>query len=128
MRPSATSRPFSSGRAVPLAVRSSSLLEDSRHQPFTGVYATLVVANDSGSTAERMVRLSAAIRRVYASVFTRAAKAYLTATTYRLEEEKMAVILQRIAGTGSRCREQRPLLSDDLGRRRARTTSTRSGR
>ena len=82
----------------PLAVRSSSLLEDSRNQPFTGVYETLVVANDRGSTAERRVRLSAAIRRVYASVFTRAAKAYLTATTYRLEEEKMAVILQRIAG------------------------------
>ena len=82
----------------PLAVRSSSLLEDSRHQPFTGVYETLVVANDRGTALERLERVAEAIRRVYASVFTRAAKAYLTATTYRLEEEKMAVILQRIAG------------------------------
>ena len=65
---------------MPLAVRSSSLLEDSRHQPFTGVYETLVIANDRGTPAERMVRLSAAIRRVYSSVFTRAAKAYLTNT------------------------------------------------
>jgi CheY-like chemotaxis protein len=82
----------------PLAVRSSSLLEDSRHQPFTGVYETLVVANERGGLDERVARVGAAIRRVYASVFTRAAKAYLEATTYRLEEEKMAIILQRIAG------------------------------
>ena len=82
----------------PLAVRSSSLLEDSRDQSFTGVYETLVVANDRGTAEERLKPLSAAIRRVYASVFSRAAKAYLTATTHRLEEEKMAVILQRIAG------------------------------
>ena len=82
----------------PLAVRSSSLLEDSRLQSFTGVYDTLVVANDRGTAEERLQQLSGAIQRVYASVFSRAAKAYLTATTYRLEEEKMAVILQRIAG------------------------------
>lgn len=82
----------------PLAVRSSSLLEDSVHQPFTGVYDTLMVGNDEGSIEERLQRVLTAIRRVYASTFARAAKVYLEATTHRLEEEKMAVILQRIVG------------------------------
>jgi CheY-like chemotaxis protein len=84
---------------VPIAVRSSSLLEDSQYQPFTGVYDTLMLANNSWSIAERVSRTLAAIRQVYASTFTQAAKAYLKATTYRLEEEKMAVILQRIVGS-----------------------------
>jgi len=82
----------------PLAIRSSSLLEDSVHQPFTGVYDTLMVANDEASAEERLQRVLIAIRRVYASTFARAAKVYLEATTHRLEEEKMAVILQRIVG------------------------------
>jgi CheY-like chemotaxis protein len=88
----------------PLAVRSSSLLEDSAHHPFTGVYETLVLANDHPDPAVRLERAAAAIRRVYASVFTRAAQAYLAATTYRLEEEKMAVILQRVVGERRRGR------------------------
>jgi CheY-like chemotaxis protein len=82
----------------PLAVRSSSLLEDSQHQPFTGVYDTLMLANNSWSLDERLDRALVAIRRVYASTFSRHAKAYLKATPYRLEEEKMAVILQRVVG------------------------------
>jgi CheY-like chemotaxis protein len=82
----------------PLAVRSSSLLEDSQHQPFTGVYDTLMLANDSGSHGERVHLAIHAIKRVYASTFSQHAKAYLRATPYRLEEEKMAVILQRIVG------------------------------
>jgi CheY-like chemotaxis protein len=87
------------GRATwPLAVRSSSLLEDSQHQPFTGVYDTLMLANNSWSVRERVDRAILAIKRVYASTFSQHAKAYLRATPYRLEEEKMAVILQRIVG------------------------------
>ena len=82
----------------PLAVRSSSLLEDSQHQPFTGVYDTLMLANNAWSLGERLDRAVQAIKRVYASTFSQHAKAYLRATPYRLEEEKMAVILQRIVG------------------------------
>ncbi|HUL77907.1 MAG TPA: PEP/pyruvate-binding domain-containing protein, partial [Vicinamibacteria bacterium] len=82
----------------PLAVRSSSLLEDSQHQPFTGVYDTLMLANNAESIGERVHLAIAAIKRVYASTFSQHAKAYLRATPYRLEEEKMAVILQRIVG------------------------------
>jgi CheY-like chemotaxis protein len=82
----------------PLAVRSSSLLEDSQHQPFTGVYDTLMLANRAWSLGERLDRAIQAIKRVYASTFSEHAKAYLRATPYRLEEEKMAVILQRIVG------------------------------
>jgi len=82
----------------PLAVRSSSLLEDSQHQPFTGVYDTLMLANNAWSLGERLDRALLAIKRVYASTFSRQAKAYLKATAYRLEEERMAVILQRIVG------------------------------
>ncbi|HYN22631.1 MAG TPA: PEP/pyruvate-binding domain-containing protein [Thermoanaerobaculia bacterium] len=82
----------------PLAVRSSSLLEDSQHLPFTGVYDTLMLRNSAWSVAERLTQAVLAIKRVYASAFTRGAKGYLAATPYRLEEEKMAVLLQRIVG------------------------------
>jgi CheY-like chemotaxis protein len=82
----------------PLAVRSSSLLEDSQHQPFTGVYDTLMLANNAGRPGERLDLAIQAIKRVYVSTFSQHAKAYLRATPYRLEEEKMAVILQRTVG------------------------------
>ena len=83
----------------PLAVRSSSLLEDSQYQPFTGVYETFMLGNQQAHVDERLTALSEAIRRVYASTFSHHAKAYVRATPYRLEEEKMAVILQRVVGT-----------------------------
>ena len=83
----------------PLAVRSSSLLEDSQYQPFTGVYETFMLGNQQADLDERLAALSEAIRRVYASTFSRHAKAYVRATPYRLEEEKMAVIHQRVVGT-----------------------------
>ncbi|HEY6304558.1 MAG TPA: PEP/pyruvate-binding domain-containing protein [Terriglobales bacterium] len=83
----------------PLAVRSSSLLEDSQYQPFTGVYETFMLGNQQANLKERLTALSEAIRRVYASTFSRHAKAYVRATPYRLEEEKMAVILQQVVGT-----------------------------
>jgi CheY-like chemotaxis protein len=87
----------------PLAVRSSSLLEDSQYQPFTGVYETFMLGNQQASAEasaeKRLMALGEAIRRVYASTFSRHAKAYVRATPYRLEEEKMAVILQQVVGT-----------------------------
>jgi CheY-like chemotaxis protein len=83
----------------PLAVRSSSLLEDSQYQPFTGVYETFMLGNQQANLDDRLTALSEAIRRVYASTFSRHAKAYVRATPYRLEEEKMAVILQQVVGT-----------------------------
>jgi CheY-like chemotaxis protein len=83
----------------PLAVRSSSLLEDSQYQPFTGVYETFMLGNQQADLDDRLAALSEAIRRVYASTFSRHAKAYVRATPYRLEEEKMAVILQQVVGT-----------------------------
>jgi CheY-like chemotaxis protein len=83
----------------PLAVRSSSLLEDSQYQPFTGVYETFMLGNQQANLEDRLTALSEAIRRVYASTFSRHAKAYVRATPYRLEEEKMAVILQQVVGT-----------------------------
>ncbi|HTW59831.1 MAG TPA: PEP/pyruvate-binding domain-containing protein [Terriglobales bacterium] len=83
----------------PLAVRSSSLLEDSQYQPFTGVYETFMLGNHQEDSRARLEELSEAIKRVYASTFSQHAKAYVRATPYRLEEEKMAVILQQVVGT-----------------------------
>jgi len=83
----------------PLAVRSSSLLEDSQYQPFAGVYATYMIPNNSPSPSARLAQLETAVKKVWASTFTRHAKAYLAATPYRLEEEKMAVVLQRVVGS-----------------------------
>ncbi len=83
----------------PLAVRSSSLLEDSQYQPFAGVYQTYMIANNDPDHEARLTELLRAIRLVYASTFAQKARDYLKATTYRLEEEKMAVIVQRMVGS-----------------------------
>ena len=83
----------------PLAVRSSSLLEDSQYQPFTGVYETFMLGNQQEDSAHRLHQLSEAVKLVYASTFSRHAKAYVRATPFRLEEEKMAVILQQVVGS-----------------------------
>ncbi len=82
----------------PLAVRSSSLLEDSQYQPFSGVYETFMLANQHTDIQVRLEQLLEAIKRVYASTFSQHAKAYVRATPYRLEEEKMAVLVQRVVG------------------------------
>ncbi len=86
----------------PLAVRSSSLLEDSLAQPFAGVYRTYFIPNNDPSLDVRLNQLKDAIRRVYASAFTQHAKSYIQMTSFRLEEEKMAVIIQAIVGTQHR--------------------------
>jgi CheY-like chemotaxis protein len=83
---------------VPLAVRSSSLLEDSQYQPFTGVYDTFMLANRAPELDSRLEELTEAVKRVYASTFTQHSKAYIRATPFRLEEEKMAVIIQEVVG------------------------------
>jgi len=83
----------------PLAVRSSSLLEDSQYQPFTGVYETFMLSNHQPELHVRVERLTEAIKRIYASTFSQHAKAYVRATPYRTEEEKMAVILQQVVGS-----------------------------
>jgi CheY-like chemotaxis protein len=83
---------------VPLSVRSSSLLEDSQFMPFAGIYETIMVPNNANDPSARLDSLIDAIKRVYASTFSTAAKAYVKSTPYRLEEEKMAVIVQKLVG------------------------------
>jgi CheY-like chemotaxis protein len=83
----------------PLAIRSSSLLEDSQYHPFAGVYATYMIPNVDPDKAIRLRQLIATIKRVYASTFYRRAKDYMSATSYRMEEEKMAVIVQKMVGS-----------------------------
>ncbi|MFH1728749.1 MAG: PEP/pyruvate-binding domain-containing protein [Pseudomonadota bacterium] len=83
----------------PLAVRSSSLLEDSKHQPFAGIYETYMIPNNHYDINIRLKQLVRAIKQVYASAFSSRSKAYIKATHYRLEEEKMAVIIQKLVGS-----------------------------
>jgi CheY-like chemotaxis protein len=82
----------------PLAVRSSGLLEDSPHQPFAGVYQTYMLPNNDPDPQVRLNQLLTAVKRVYASTFSQRAKRFLDMTPYRLEEEKMAVIIQEVVG------------------------------
>ncbi len=84
---------------APLAVRSSSLLEDSQYHPFAGVYETYMLPNNHSNPLIRLNDLLNAIKRVYASTFYQSAKDYIKITTYRLEEEKMAVIIQKMIGS-----------------------------
>ena len=89
-------RSYLSVVGYPLAVRSSSLLEDSLFQPFAGIYDTYMIPNCHGSLEVRLAQLSTAIKLVYASTFFRASRAYVRSTAYRAEEERMGVIVQRL--------------------------------
>ncbi|MHA7109954.1 PEP/pyruvate-binding domain-containing protein [Sunxiuqinia elliptica] len=82
----------------PLAVRSSGLFEDSLLQPFSGVYATYLLPNNHPDKFVRYQQLVNAIKLVYASIFTESAIAYFDAVNYKIEEEKMAVIIQQVVG------------------------------
>ena len=82
---------------TPLAIRSSSLLEDSHYQPFAGIYATYMIPHVEDKY-ERLHMLSDAIKAVYASVYYRDSKSYMTATSNVIDQEKMAVILQEVVG------------------------------
>ena len=81
----------------PIAVRSSSLLEDSHYQPFAGIYSTYMVPKLEGKY-DMLRTLSDAIKAVYASVFYRDSKAYMTATSNLIDQEKMAIVLQEVVG------------------------------
>jgi hypothetical protein len=83
---------------TPLAVRSSSLLEDALFRPFAGVYETKMVPNNQPDADTRFVKLLEAIKFVYASTFFGSAKAYLLATERTSADEKMAVIIQEVVG------------------------------
>jgi hypothetical protein len=84
--------------AGPLAVRSSSLLEDALRHPFAGVYATKMIPNNQPDAESRFRRLTEAIKFVYASAFAPEAKDYLAAAGCDVRDEKMAVILQEVVG------------------------------
>ncbi|MGL4227071.1 MAG: PEP/pyruvate-binding domain-containing protein, partial [Tannerellaceae bacterium] len=82
---------------TPIAVRSSSLLEDSHYQPFAGIYSTYMVPHEDDKY-EMLRKLSDAIKGVYASVFFKDSKAYMTATSNVIDQEKMAIVLQEVVG------------------------------
>ncbi|MCD8386712.1 MAG: phosphoenolpyruvate synthase [Bacteroidales bacterium] len=81
----------------PLAIRSSSLLEDSHYQPFAGIYSTYMIPHVD-DPQEMLTLMCNAIKGVYASVFYAASKAYMTATSNVIDQEKMAVIIQEVVG------------------------------
>lgn len=82
----------------PIAIRSSSLLEDSHYQPFAGIYSTYMIPYLTDKY-EMLRMLSDAIKGVYASVYCKDSKAYMQATSNVIDQEKMAVILQEVVGT-----------------------------
>ena len=84
--------------AHPIAVRSSGVLEDAHYQPFAGVYATYMVPRVSDKQA-MLAMLRSAIKAVYASVFFKDSKAYMTATQNLIDQEKMAIVLQEVVGS-----------------------------
>ncbi|HRU13971.1 MAG TPA: PEP/pyruvate-binding domain-containing protein, partial [Dysgonamonadaceae bacterium] len=79
----------------PIAIRSSSMLEDSRYQPFAGIYSTYMIPN-TDDKLEMVHMLSDAIKGVYASVFYKDSKAYMAATQNLIDQEKMAIVLQEV--------------------------------
>ena len=83
---------------TPLAVRSSSLLEDALQRPFAGVYGTKMLPNNPPDADTRFRRLVEAVKYVYASTYSRGAKSYIRATEHAATDEKMAVIIQEVVG------------------------------
>lgn len=84
---------------APIAVRSSSLLEDSHYQPFAGVYSTYMIPNLENDKTQTLNILCDAIKSVYASVFYKASKTYMLATKNLIDQEKMAIVLQEAIGS-----------------------------
>ena len=83
----------------PVAVRSSSKLEDSHYQPFAGIYSTYMVPCDKEDRDHMLNILTAAIKSVYASVYYKSSKSYMAATSNVIDEEKMGIILQEVCGS-----------------------------
>ncbi len=88
---------FFAATRSPIAIRSSSLLEDAHYQPFAGIYSTYMIPY-LDDKYEMLRMLACAIKAVYASVYYRDSKAYMTATSNVIDQEKMAVILQEVVG------------------------------
>ncbi|MCF8230777.1 MAG: pyruvate, phosphate dikinase [Bacteroidales bacterium] len=82
----------------PLAVRSSGLFEDSLTQPFAGIFDTFILPNNHKNFRVRLQQLCDAIKLVYASVYSKTARSYIHAIDYKIEEEKMAVVIQEVVG------------------------------
>ncbi|MBN2778367.1 MAG: pyruvate, phosphate dikinase [Bacteroidales bacterium] len=82
----------------PLAVRSSSLFEDSLMQPFSGIFATYILPNNHPDISVRLEQVYSAIKLVYASIYSNSARTYFEAVHYKIEEEKMAVVIQEVVG------------------------------
>jgi hypothetical protein len=82
----------------PLAIRSSGLFEDSLMQPFAGIFDTFLLPNNHKDDKTRLKQVTDAIKLVYASVYSDMAKGYVEAVDYRIEEEKMAIIIQEVVG------------------------------
>ncbi|MBN2891593.1 MAG: hypothetical protein JXL97_06990 [Bacteroidales bacterium] len=82
----------------PLAVRSSSMLEDAMHEPFAGIFGTKMTPNNQLDVDTRFRKLVEAIKYVYASTFFKSPKQYIKATKHSIEDEKMAVIIQEVVG------------------------------
>ncbi len=82
----------------PLAIRSSSLLEDSFLEPFAGIYRTFMLTNSEDNLKERVENLSNTIKLVYASIFSKKTKSFLNSVGHKREDEKMAVVVQELIG------------------------------
>jgi CheY-like chemotaxis protein len=82
----------------PLAVRSSSLFEDSMSQPFSGIFGTYLLPNNHPEFETRLHQLSDAIKLVFASIYSKSARTYFEAINYKVEQEKMAVVIQEVVG------------------------------
>jgi len=93
-----TLKEYLKGVHSPLAIRSSSLLEDSQYQPLAGMYATYMLPNCHNSDKERLSQVCEAIKRVFASTFFQEPKTLMETIVHRLEEEKMAVIIMEMVG------------------------------
>ena len=85
----------------PLAIRSSSKLEDSYYQPFAGIYSTYMIPHTENEDQELRL-LSKAIKSVYASVYFASSRAYITATANVISEEKMAIVIEEVCGSEDR--------------------------
>lgn len=83
----------------PIAIRSSGLFEDSLMQPFAGIFETYLLPNNHPDLNMRLKQAADAIKLVYASVYSNVARGYIQAVNYKLEEEKMAVVVQEVVGT-----------------------------
>ncbi|MFO7671794.1 MAG: PEP/pyruvate-binding domain-containing protein [Bacteroidales bacterium] len=84
---------------APIAIRSSSKLEDSHYQPFAGIYSTYMIPVNKADPARTMEMLTNAIKSVYASVYFRESKAYIEATSNVIDEEKMGIVIQEVCGS-----------------------------